>query len=121
MDRKIYSKVDALEEVTNFWGYGKSMFTIPTYNVYVPTRYHTINRPNLLDDSNDDTSYRYNLNRLSPYSYLNTMKGYKMNPQPGERVRPKNMGKPKVGGKNRRLSHARGYVKPVAMKFSTTI
>jgi hypothetical protein len=29
----------------------------------------------MTDDAADETSYRYNLNRLSPFHYLNTLKG----------------------------------------------
>jgi hypothetical protein len=67
--------VDALEDATDFWNYGHNYVEFPTYNLYIPTKNTLIQRPKMSDDAADETSYRYNLNRLSPYHYLNTLKG----------------------------------------------
>ena len=37
--------------------------------------------PDLSDKKNDDTSYRYDLHRISPHHYLNTLKTYKLMPE----------------------------------------
>ena len=75
MQRRWFKLVDALEEATDFWNYGHDFVTFPTYNVYMPTKNSLIPRPNMKDDAHDDVAYRYNLNRLSPHFYLNTLKG----------------------------------------------
>jgi hypothetical protein len=38
MDKRWFALVDCLEDVSNYWSYGRNMFTQPTYNTYVPTR-----------------------------------------------------------------------------------
>lgn len=78
MDKRWFTLVECLEEVTDFWNYGHDFTTVPSYNVYMPTKNHVVNKPNMLDDRGDDTSYRYNEHRVSPYFFLNTLKGYKM-------------------------------------------
>ena len=40
LDSEWYKLVDCLEEVTNFWVYGRDFTTMPTYNTYMPTRTH---------------------------------------------------------------------------------
>jgi len=57
LDKTWYKLVDALEEVTNFWSFGRDFTTMPTYNVYVPTRNHILDKPNMLDGENDDLGY----------------------------------------------------------------
>lgn len=57
LERDWYKLVDALEEFTDFWNYGRDMFKQPLYNSYVPARTTIMNRPKLNDDKNDDTSY----------------------------------------------------------------
>ncbi len=88
MDRTWYKLVDCLEEVTNFWNYGKNFTTVPTDNVYIPTRQTIMNKPDLLEGDRDDVSYKFNMNRLSPAHTLNTLKGFKMNPPPGNKLVP---------------------------------
>lgn len=111
LDRKWYCLVDCLEEVTDFWNYGKDFTTMPDYNVFMPTKNHLMNRPDMLDGDNDDLGYRYNLNRVSPAHYLNTLKAYKMSP-PAENkpTPPTSMYKPKFA-RWRRLSQTKlaGY------------
>jgi len=102
-----------LEEFTDFWYYGRDFYNIPDYNVYTPVRHHIANKPKLGDDRKDDTSYRYDMNRLSPYNYLNPLKGYKMSHPAGPFYKKENMHKNKVGFRNRRLS------KPKMFNFST--
>jgi len=80
LDREWYKVVDALEEVSNFWSFGRDWTTMPTYNVYVPTRTHIMDKPDMMDGEKDDLGYRMNVDRVSPYHYLNTLKGYKMMP-----------------------------------------
>jgi hypothetical protein len=57
MDRDTYKVVDALEEVTNFWSYGRNIVDVPVYNTYMPTRYHIMNKPDMMDSQADDLSY----------------------------------------------------------------
>ena len=114
MDKSWYKLVDCLEEVTNFWSFGRDFTTMPTYNVYMPTKTHILDRPDMMDGENDDLGYRFNLNRVSPVSYLNTLKGYKMLPRPG--VRPTlELSRPKFNKKWRRISN------PRMQGFSTTV
>lgn len=75
LSKRWYKLVDCLEEATDYWNYGHDYVTMPLYNVYVPTRNNIVNRPKMNDEHDDETSYRYNLNRLSPFFYLNTLKG----------------------------------------------
>jgi hypothetical protein len=63
-------------------------------------------KPDLTDSRNDDTSYRYDLNRISPHHYLNTLKAYNL--MPAAKDVPRNMFMMKTGTKfmkYRRLSH----------------
>ena len=114
MDRTWYKLVDALEDVTNFWSFGRDFTTMPTYNVYVPTRTHILDKPDMLDGEKDDLGYQFNLNRVSPVHYLNTMKGYKMLPKAD--VKPSmDPHKPKFYKKWRRLSN------PRMQGFSTSV
>ena len=75
LEKRWFKLVDCLEEASDWWNYGHDMVTVPFYNVYIPTKNTLINKPKMNDEANDETSYRYNLNRLSPYYYLNTLKG----------------------------------------------
>lgn len=106
LDRTWYKLVDCLEEQTNFWSYGRDFTTMPTYNTYVPTRTHILNKPDMLDADHDDLGYQFNLSRVSPMSYHNTLKGYKMMPKASSKVNPE-FGKPKFVNKWRRLSNPR--------------
>lgn len=60
---------------------------MPTYNTYMPTRTHLMDKPDMLDGEKDDLGYQMNVNRLSPFYYLNTLKGNKMMPKAGEKVK----------------------------------
>lgn len=112
LDNTWYKLVDALEEVTNFWSFGRDFTTMPTYNTYVPTKHHILDKPDMMDGDNDDLGYRFNMNRVSPMHYLNSMKGYKMLPRPS--MRPQlDPHKPKFYKKWRRLS------RPKMTGFST--
>lgn len=106
-DREWYKLVDALEEVTNFWSYGRDFTTIPNYNIYIPTRHTLMKKPDMHDEQHDDLSYRYNVHRMTPYHYLNTLKGHHMWPLPAERRPHLEYGKPKFYNKWRRLSRPR--------------
>lgn len=68
----------------------------------------------MMDPEADDLGYKFNVNRVSPAHYLNTMKGYKMMPKANIREY-KNADKPKFYKKWRRLSH------PKLSSFSTTV
>jgi hypothetical protein len=103
--------------VTDFWSYGKDFTTMPTYNVYIPTRHHIMNKPDMMDGDKEDLSYRFNMNRLSHFDYLNTMKGYKMSPKPDFRIR---FDKPKTKfALWRRLSNTKTHLTPGPRSFST--
>jgi hypothetical protein len=112
MDREWYKLVDCLEDVSDFWSYGRDFTTMPTYNTYMPTRTHIMDKPDMMEPEKDDLGYQMNLNRVSPYSYLNTLKGYKMLPKPADRP-ALNPHKPKFYKKWRRLSQ------PKMQGFST--
>ena len=75
----MYKLVDALEEVSDFWMYGKDLTTMPSYNVYVPPRHHILPKPNLNDEKDDEVSLRYNMSRLSAHHYHNPLKSKKFN------------------------------------------
>ena len=114
LDKEWYKLVDCLEEVTNFWSYGRDFATVPTYNVYMPTRTHIMDKPDMMDGEKDDLGYKMNLNRVSPFFYLHTLKGNKMLPKPAER-RTVNLDRPKFNKKFRRLSRPKMHA-----SFSTT-
>ena len=67
--------VDALEEFTDTSYFGKNYLRVPENNVYVPPRQHVMKKPDLYDDTHDEVSYQFNMHRVSPYHYLNTLKG----------------------------------------------
>lgn len=101
--------VDALEDVTNLWTFGRDYYVKPKSNVYVPPTQTIVNIPDLSDDRHDDTSYNFGLNRISPYQYLNTLKSYKSSPPAAPIRRPEdyfNMKRSKWR-KNRRISHSK--------------
>lgn len=83
LDKTWYKLVDALEDVTDFWVFGRNYTTMPTYNTYIPTRNNVIDRPDMMDAEHDDLGYRFDMNRVTPLHYLNTLKGYKMSPEAG--------------------------------------
>lgn len=114
LDRRWYKLVDALEEVTNFWSYGRDFTTMPTYNTYMPTRTHLMDKPDMMDPEKDDLGYQMKENRISPVYYLNTLKGNKMLPRPSPRP-VLNFHKPKWYKKWRRLSQ------PKMQGFSTSV
>jgi hypothetical protein len=114
LNKEWYKLVDCLEDVTNFWSYGRDLVTMPTYNTYMPTKTHLLDKPDMMDGERDDLGYRYNLNRLSPQGYLSTLKGFKMSPKP--MAKPVvDFNKPKFYKKYRRLSN------PKMNSFSTTV
>ncbi len=106
LDREWFKLVDCLEEATNFWSFGRDFATMPTYNTYMPTKTHLLSKPDMLDGDNDDLGYRFNVNRVSPSEYLNTLKGYKMLPKANLRMSA-DMHRPKFYKKYRRLSNSR--------------
>lgn len=109
LDKEWYKLVDCLEEVSNFWSYGRDWATMPTYNTYMPTRTHLMDKPDMLDGEKDDLGYQMNLNRLSPFYYLNTLKGNKMMPKAAEK--PKlDPHKQKFYKKWRRMSRPKMHV-----------
>ena len=57
LEREWYKLVDALEECSDYWNYGRVFHSMPTYNTYMPIRTHIIAKPNLNDESADDVSY----------------------------------------------------------------
>jgi hypothetical protein len=114
LDREWFSLVEALEEVSNFWSFGRNFHTMPSYNTYMPTKTHLLNKPDMLDGENDDLGYQFNMNRLSPTGYLNTLRGYKMLPKADLRPRIDPF-KPKFYKKYRRLSNPKMNV------FSTVV
>ena len=61
LDRRWYTLVDCLEDVTDFWTYGRDFATMPTYNVYVPTKEHLLPKPNLVEDNDDESGFRFNV------------------------------------------------------------
>jgi hypothetical protein len=66
-------------------------------------------KPDMLDGDKDDLGYQMNVNRISPYYYLNTLKGNKMMPKAAEK--PKiNPHKPKFYKSWRRISRAKMHV-----------
>jgi hypothetical protein len=54
LDKEWYKLVDCLEEVSNFWSYGRDWATMPAYNTYMPTRTHLMDKPDMLDGEKDD-------------------------------------------------------------------
>lgn len=74
LDRRWYKLVDALEDVSDYWTYGRDFASMPTYNVYVPTKEHLIPKPNLTEDHDDETGFKFGVNRMSAFQYLNPLK-----------------------------------------------
>lgn len=46
----------------------------PLENSFIPTKQSVMAKPKLNDDMNDDTSFRYNMTRVSPYFKHNPLK-----------------------------------------------
>ena len=59
MDRRWFSKVDAIEELINLYEYGSNIHSIPHGNFYVPSKTTIMKRPDLSDERKDDISYQY--------------------------------------------------------------
>ncbi len=57
LERKWFTFVEALECFTDTFYFGRSRFTVPNYNVYVPPRQTIMKRPDLGDGRNDELSY----------------------------------------------------------------
>ena len=62
-----------------------------------------MDKPDMLDGDKDDLGYQLNVNRVSPYFFLNTLKGNKNLPKAGLKDKMEIL-KPKVDKKWRRLS-----------------
>jgi hypothetical protein len=75
LDRQWFKFVDALEEFTDTYYFGRNTVSVPKYDVYVPPRQHIMKRPDLGDHRNDEASYQFGMSRLTPYHYHNTLKG----------------------------------------------
>ena len=113
INKEWYKLVDCLEDVTNFWSFGRDLVKMPSYNTYMPTKTHLMDKPDMMDGENDDLGYRFNLNRVSPQGYLSTLKGFKMSPKPRSKE-VVDFFKPKFV-KYRRLSNSKMNA------FSTTV
>lgn len=81
LDHKWYKLVDCLEDVSNYWSFGRNYTSMPTYNTFMPMRYHVLDKPSMLDGDKDDLGFQFRAHRISPAGYLNTLKGNKMMPQ----------------------------------------
>jgi hypothetical protein len=66
LDRDWFKLVDALEEMTDYWNFGRNIVDAPTYNAYLPTRQHIMEKPNVLDDRTDGMPYKYGLMKMGP-------------------------------------------------------
>lgn len=113
LNKEWYSLVECLEDVCNFWSYGRNFATMPTYNTFMPTKTHLMDKPDMFDAENDDLGYRFNAQRLSSSGYLSTLKGFKMLPKALKKPIV-DMNKPKFN-KYRRLSNSKMNA------FSTTV
>ena len=67
LNRKWFTLVDALENVTDFWFYGKDYHTLPDIAMYIPNKHTLINRPSMIDNDENELGFRFNMTRMSPY------------------------------------------------------
>ena len=56
INREWFKKVDALEQFTDYWSFGRGMNSMPSHNIYVPVSHTIMPRPKLFDTSKDDQS-----------------------------------------------------------------
>lgn len=50
-----FKLVDALEDTVDMWHYGRNMWQWPKHNLFIPSKYTIMPKPNLLDKPYDDT------------------------------------------------------------------
>lgn len=67
MNREWFTLVDALENVTDFWFYGRDFYSIPDIAMYIPNSNTLINKPSMIDNHEDELGFRFNMTRMSPY------------------------------------------------------
>ena len=92
IQRKYFTKIDALDDTINMWIYGRNMYDYPTTNSYVPVRHTILPKPNLSTVSED--IYRFNdvpngvrdPIRIDQIKQLNPLKPYKTTPGVGTRL-----------------------------------
>lgn len=54
-----FKLVDALDDTVDMWHYGRNMWNWPTHNIFLPSRYTIMPKPNLLDKKFDDLSFQF--------------------------------------------------------------
>ena len=54
LNKQWFKKVDALEEFTNYWSYGRGLGSMPSHNIYVPVAQTIMPRPKFSDYSKED-------------------------------------------------------------------
>ena len=109
LQRKYFTKIDALDDTINMWIYGRNMYIYPVANSYVPVRHTILPKPNLFNVSED--VYRFNAVpngvrdpiRIDQTRQLNPLKPYKTTPGVGVRLTHHHEAAPKWI-KNRGLS-----------------
>lgn len=90
MEKKHFTKVEALEMFTNFWSFGRGVSYFPRHNIYVPTPDTIMPRPKFVDmdkwDDQEGKDWTYRTrDKHAPqqaFSMPNTVKPSPMSPAP---------------------------------------
>jgi hypothetical protein len=61
LKKEWFTKVEAFEDVTDFWNIGKGKGRVPEVGIYVPVAYTIMPRPKFRDYSKDDEGNDYTL------------------------------------------------------------
>jgi len=99
-----YTFVEALEEVTDFWSYGRSIYSLPANNIYVPSRVTVMPKPKFNDNDNRTESLRFNESRVSKIHDHSSMKKAVVYPAVPERIGKERLERRRTFKKYRRLS-----------------
>jgi hypothetical protein len=142
VDKKYFTKVEALEQFMDLYFFGRKMGIVPTHNTYVPVSNNIMPRPKFRDYDKEDMEgkdYTYR-SKETPQIMTNvrgtpsTLKPQVFGPRPGKSIEedlwarayyetPETRRKSKWT-KNRRLSHTKRFVHraiqtPLRWRFST--
>lgn len=90
MEKKHFTKVEALEMFTNFWSFGRGVNYFPTHNIYVPVTETIMPRPKFRDmnkwddQEGKDWTYRTRDSHAPQraFNMPNTIKPAPMSPAP---------------------------------------
>lgn len=87
VQKKIFTLVDCLEEVMDFWTFGRNHWDIPTHNLFIPTKTTLMTKPKFVTAEDelgvrliDRDDKKTTTPKIDPVAPLNPLKGIRMAP-----------------------------------------